>query len=70
MPVVVNETGEKLSKQSGAQAIDTTAPLDALREAGTHLGLSNRADNVKDWLARATDGWRQLLADLPRPPHG
>ncbi|SOZ98304.1 putative glutamyl t-RNA synthetase with nucleotidylyl transferase domain [Cupriavidus taiwanensis] len=67
VPVVVNQLGEKLSKQSGAQAIDTTAPLDALREAGAHLGLSNAAGTVQDWLARATDGWRERLASLPLP---
>lgn len=61
VPVVVNEIGEKLSKQSGALAIDTGAPLDALREAGSHLGLVNNAGNVKDWLASATEGWRQRL---------
>ncbi|MDQ0143957.1 tRNA glutamyl-Q(34) synthetase GluQRS [Cupriavidus necator] len=65
VPVVVNQAGEKLSKQSGAQAIDTDAPLDALRAAGAHLGLSNPARNVHDWLARATDGWRARLATLP-----
>lgn len=67
VPVVVNQAGEKLSKQSGAQAIDTIAPLDALREAGAHLGLSNSAGTVQDWLARATDGWRERLATLPLP---
>ncbi|MCY1233720.1 hypothetical protein D9M72_462750 [compost metagenome] len=62
MPVVVNEIGEKLSKQSGAQAIDTGAPLEALRQAGMHLGLANNEGNVQDWLARATEDWRQRMA--------
>ncbi|WP_245178215.1 tRNA glutamyl-Q(34) synthetase GluQRS [Cupriavidus sp. AcVe19-1a] len=62
VPVVVNEIGEKLSKQSGAQAIDTSAPLEALRQAGRHLGLANNEGNVRDWLARATENWRQRMA--------
>ncbi|MNT24665.1 Glutamyl-Q tRNA(Asp) synthetase [compost metagenome] len=62
VPVVVNEIGEKLSKQSGAQAIDTGAPLEALRQAGMHLGLANNEGNVQDWLARATEDWRQRMA--------
>ncbi|CAG2130623.1 Glutamyl-Q tRNA(Asp) synthetase [Cupriavidus numazuensis] len=65
VPVVVNAVGEKLSKQSGAQAIDTSAPLDALRAAGDHLGLRNDGNNVKTWLERATGDWLQRLATLP-----
>ena len=65
VPVVVNAVGEKLSKQSGAQAIDTSAPLDALRVAGEHLGLRNEGKDVKDWLGRATAHWLQRLATLP-----
>ncbi len=65
VPVVVNAVGEKLSKQSGAQAIDTGAPLDALRAAGEHLGLRNAGKDVEDWLERATADWRQRLTALP-----
>lgn len=65
VPVVVNAVGEKLSKQSGAQAIDTSAPLDALRTAGEHLGLRNEGKDVQDWLDRATADWVQRLAALP-----
>jgi len=65
VPVVVNAVGEKLSKQSGAQAIDTSAPLDALRTAGEHLGLRNEGKNVQDWLERATADWLQRLMALP-----
>jgi glutamyl-Q tRNA(Asp) synthetase len=39
VPVVVNEQGEKLSKQTGATALDTAAPLLALTQAAKHLGL-------------------------------
>ncbi|ODV41560.1 glutamyl-Q tRNA(Asp) ligase [Cupriavidus sp. UYMMa02A] len=65
VPVVVNAAGEKLSKQSGAQAIDTSAPLAALRAAGEHLGLRNEGKDVKAWLERATTDWLQRLAALP-----
>jgi len=67
VPVVVNTVGEKLSKQSGAEAIDGLPPLDALRVAGSHLGLSNAATGIADWLTRATTDWAALLTTLPRP---
>lgn len=57
VPVVVNADGDKLSKQSGAQAIDTAAPLEALRMAGTHLGIANGETSVPAWLAAATGQW-------------
>lgn len=60
VPVVVNADGEKLSKQSGAQAIDTAAPLDALRMAGTHLGIANDETDVPAWLAAATGQWAAM----------
>ncbi|MNK71686.1 glutamyl-Q tRNA(Asp) synthetase [compost metagenome] len=60
MPVVVNADGEKLSKQSGAQAIDTAAPLDALRMAGAHLGIANGETSVPAWLAAATAQWAAM----------
>jgi len=39
VPVVINEHGEKLSKQNGATALDGDEPLDALHAAARHLGL-------------------------------
>lgn len=60
VPVVVNAEGEKLSKQSGAQAIDTAAPLAALRMAGAHLGIVNDETDVPAWLATATDQWEAM----------
>ncbi|MGY8523917.1 tRNA glutamyl-Q(34) synthetase GluQRS [Paracidovorax citrulli] len=63
VPVVVNEEGEKLSKQSGAEAIDALEPLAALRLAGSHLGLHGGrhggSPTVADWLADATAQWAQ-----------
>ncbi|AOJ02490.1 MULTISPECIES: tRNA glutamyl-Q(34) synthetase GluQRS [Burkholderia] len=40
VPVVVDANGEKLSKQTGATALDPAAPLPALAAAARHLGLS------------------------------
>ncbi|MEN7526268.1 tRNA glutamyl-Q(34) synthetase GluQRS [Cupriavidus sp. DL-D2] len=62
VPVVVNAVGEKLSKQSGAEALDTAAPLDALRQAGAHLGIVNGEGNVPAWLETATEQWKEKLA--------
>lgn len=58
VPVVVNAEGEKLSKQSGAQAIDLRDPLAALREAGAHLGIVNGEAEIAAWLMQATEMWR------------
>src|SRR5690606_5165242 len=41
VPVVVGEDGEKLSKQNGARALDTRAPLAELAAAARHLGLGD-----------------------------
>jgi glutamyl-Q tRNA(Asp) synthetase len=57
-PLVRNELGEKLSKQSGAQALDLRDPLAALREAGRMLGLpALDPSTLASWLASATAIW-------------
>ena len=45
--------GEKLSKQSGAQALDTSEPLTALNRAAEVLGLPVHTGGV----ARALETW-------------
>ncbi|WP_454763278.1 tRNA glutamyl-Q(34) synthetase GluQRS [Cupriavidus campinensis] len=60
VPVVVNAEGEKLSKQSGAQAIDAAAPLEALRMAGAHLRIFDGASTVPAWLSAATAQWSAM----------
>lgn len=40
VPVVLDANGEKLSKQTGAAALDPAAPLRALAAAARHLGLA------------------------------
>jgi glutamyl-Q tRNA(Asp) synthetase len=60
VPVVVNERGEKLSKQTFAPPLDRHAPLAALEAAGRHLGLPRiGADDVASFLRAATAQWRQ-----------
>ncbi len=73
VPVVVNAAGDKMSKQTGAQAFDTGAdPLvllrDALLPAARFLGLNIRADTLDAFWRAATPAWAQLLQTLPRQP--
>jgi glutamyl-Q tRNA(Asp) synthetase len=59
VPVVTNAQGEKLSKQTGAAALDTAQPLPELERAWQHLGFpALRADSVEAFLRRAIDLWR------------
>jgi glutamyl-Q tRNA(Asp) synthetase len=51
VPVVTNEAGDKLSKQTGALALDRSRPLAALNDAALHLGLK-LSDNAQ--LSRET----------------
>ena len=57
-PLVRGADGHKLSKQNGAQPLDTTDPLAALQAAGRVLGLpAIEAGSVAGWLANATAAW-------------
>ena len=47
IPVATNSEGEKLSKQTGATALDATRPLDALHAAARHLKLDVKVDGQK-----------------------
>ena len=58
-PLVLGANGEKLSKQNGAQAIDTSSPaaaLQSLTTAAWALGLTGSAGNVPQalgvWVAQ------------------
>jgi len=59
-PLVYGLNGEKLSKQNGAQALDTTAPLATLQAAAQSLGLPAAGSNCTDALAAWVEGWRAL----------
>jgi glutamyl-Q tRNA(Asp) synthetase len=73
VPVVVNELGEKLSKQTGATAFDNGAPpeqllRDAMLPAARFLGMDIRAGTIDAFWRDATPAWAQVLATLPRQP--
>ena len=58
-PLVLAADGEKLSKQNGAEAVDTRAPLQALNAAAAPLGLPPApSGDVRGALAFWTDAWR------------
>jgi len=56
-PLVLGGNGEKLSKQNGAQAIDTGEPLRALNQAATTLGLPAQSGTAEQALALWTAAW-------------
>ena len=62
-PLVLGADGEKLSKQNGAQAVDMSTPLAALRDAGTTLGLHVDAGDAGSWLSAAVAQWRARWLD-------
>ncbi len=56
--VVVNERGEKLSKQTGARALDASDALGELERSARHLGLPRiGASSIDRFLASATAAW-------------
>ena len=66
-PLVLAADGQKLSKQNGAQALDLSDPLAALRRAAAALALDplllqtperGGAASQADWLAAAVLAWR------------
>ena len=57
-PLVLAASGEKLSKQTGAQPLDLARPLDALQGAAAVLGLETRGTGLAEWLAAAVVAWR------------
>ena len=63
-PLVLGTDGEKLSKQNGAQALDSLDPLLTLNCAATVLGLSAQpapVDALANWVAQ----WRCLYNLAP-----
>jgi glutamyl-Q tRNA(Asp) synthetase len=58
MPLARAADGTKLSKQTGAQALDPAAPLASLQAAGAVLGIEARGTRVAEWLDSALQAWR------------
>ena len=58
-PLVLGAQGDKLSKQNGASAVDTTHPVIALQQAGQVLGLAANlhAATPAEWLRQAVPLW-------------
>ncbi|BDT60274.1 glutamyl-Q tRNA(Asp) synthetase [Massilia varians] len=69
VPVVRNEHGEKLSKQTGALAVapgDEAAAIDALLQAARFLGLPlERPASLQAFWQAAIPAWSRLLATRP-----
>lgn len=66
LPLVLAADGQKLSKQTGAAAVDLHDPLAALCAAGQVLGLPVlTAGSLPDWLAQATHAWPWRPKDNP-----
>ncbi len=65
VPLVRGTDGEKLSKQNGAQALDTSTPLVSLNAAARVLGLQvAAAASLSDWLAQAVRQWVALYTPV------
>jgi glutamyl-Q tRNA(Asp) synthetase len=58
-PLVLDASGEKLSKTSAAPPLDVSQPLPTLRDAASRLSLAPiDASDVPHWLAQAVQAWR------------
>jgi glutamyl-Q tRNA(Asp) synthetase len=67
VPVVTNSEGEKLSKQTGATALDTSRPLDALYAAAAHLELdmgNERHESLEAFYDAATTAWARRIESM------
>lgn len=64
VPMVLNDKGEKLSKQTGAQALDLAHPLDELMRAASFLQLEIiHASSIAAFWQQAIAGWKQRFGD-------
>ena len=60
VPVVTNEAGEKLSKQTGAHELDMQNPLGTLRTAASFLNIEvAHAASLEDFWRLAVLAWRR-----------
>lgn len=65
VPVVTNDNGEKLSKQTGAIALDLKHPVDELRRAARCLGLQvdGAMPTMGDFWEAALPQWKARFGD-------
>jgi glutamyl-Q tRNA(Asp) synthetase len=64
-PLVLGTNLEKLSKQNGAQSINTSDPLSAINNAASVLGLPAAKGSVADALRTWVAHWQGLYNPLP-----
>ena len=75
VPLVVNQEGQKLSKQNGAKALDQDRPLEVLQQAWVDLGFERVvATNIETFWSAALSVWAQgptraNLHGTPRRPY-
>ena len=63
VPLVMDASGLKLSKQNNATALDLTHPLETLQKSWELLGFERvKVDNIDDFWAQATLIWVQRLS--------
>ncbi|HEU0200632.1 MAG TPA: tRNA glutamyl-Q(34) synthetase GluQRS [Burkholderiaceae bacterium] len=69
VPIVTNAAGEKLSKQTGATALDAGDVRAELERAWQHLGFAPLGADSRDaFLRRAVDLWRERWVDGLKAP--
>lgn len=64
VPVVTNDAGDKLSKQTGATALERTRPLEALHAAARHLQLDlgdETFESLNAFYDAATAAWKKRI---------
>lgn len=63
VPLVMDESGLKLSKQNNAMALDLSQPLEVLQRSWQLLGFERlKVSNIEDFWAQATPVWVQRLS--------
>ncbi|MEO5658529.1 MAG: tRNA glutamyl-Q(34) synthetase GluQRS, partial [Polaromonas sp.] len=65
-PLVLGADGEKLSKQNGAQALDTRDPLQILNQAAAMLGLQAQAGESAAALQFWARAWKTAVSRAAR----
>lgn len=64
VPVLLNEVGEKLSKQTGAQALDLNNPLSELLRAAHFMQLQiDHADSIAEFWQKAIVDWTRRFGN-------
>jgi glutamyl-Q tRNA(Asp) synthetase len=65
VPIVTNEAGSKLSKQTRAAAVNPHRGLAELELAAHHLGLGLQTHSLAQFWRKAPAAWEQRIKNLP-----